>query len=309
MSYLEDLTLRLVAGAMRLPEDVRGRHAVFVAHAQNEDGGFAGRQGPSDPYYTGFALRGLAVASGLSESVASRAGRFLTQRLADEISIIDFVSLVFSAVLLENLSGIDVFADAGCDRTHTVAAMLDRFRRSDGGYAKNDRSPHSSTYHTFLAGACKQLVGLPVDDAAEMAHLVRTRNRDDGGFVELGPLRQSGTNPTAAGVGLLRLAGCLDEPTRGSAAEFLKGMQTAEGGFRANRRIPVADLLSTFTAMVTLADLDALAHVELGRVRRYAEALQQPQGGFRGGVWDDAADVEYTFYGLGTLALLASLNS
>jgi len=308
MAYLEQLTVRLAAGAIRLPEEIRRRHAALLADAQEPDGGFAGRQGPSDLYYTGFALRGLALLGGLSETVATRAGSFLAQRLAGETSSIDFVSLVFSAVLLETLSGIDVFAHAGRDPQQTVAATLDRFRRSDGGYAKTDRSPHGSTYHTFLAAACKQLVRLPLDDAAEMVALVRSRRRDDGGFVELGQLRQSGTNPTAAGVGLLRLADSLDEPTREHAAAFVAGMQTAEGGFRANRRIPVADLLSTFTALVTLADLEALAAVDPAHARQYAESLERPEGGFRGGAWDDAADVEYTFYGLGTLALLTSLD-
>ena len=85
-------------------------------------------------------------------------------------------------------------------------------------------------------------------------------------------------------------------------------MQNAEGGLRANTRIPVADLLSTFTALVSLADLDALSAVDLAAARHYAEILEQPAGGFRGGAWDDAADVEYTFYGLGTLALLTSLD-
>jgi len=67
----------------------------------------------------------------------------------------------------------------------------------------------------------------------------------------------------------------------------------------------VADLLSTFTGMVALADLDGLAELDLDRVARFVAALEQPQGGFRGGAWDDAADVEYTFYGLGISALLA----
>jgi len=308
MPYLEQLTVRLAAGAMHLPEEARRRHAAMLAGAQNEDGGFAGRRGPSDLYYTGFGLRGLALVGGLSEEVAARAGRFLAERVARQVPSIDFVSLVFSAALLETLSGIDVFADAGRDRRQTVAAALDRFRRPDGGYAKNDRSPHASTYHTFLAAACKQLVGLPLDDAGQMVALVGSRRRDDGGFVELAPLSQSGTNPTAAAIGLLRLTGSLDEPTRAQAAAFLAGMQTVEGGFRANRRLPVADLLSTFTALVSLADLDALAAVDAAGARRYAESLGQAEGGFRGGVWDDAADVEYTFYGLGALALSSGLD-
>ncbi len=309
MSYLTSLTLRLAAGAMRLPEDVRSRHAAFLAAAQNDDGGFPGRQGPSDLYYTGFALRGLAMLGGLSDPLVDAASRFLQQGLREDLTSIDFYSLVFSAVLLETLSGQDVFAAAGRDRREMVTATLKRLRRDDGGYAKNDRSPHSSTYHTFLAAGCKQLVGLPLDDAPEMIDLIRSRQRDDGGFVELGQLKQSGTNPTAAAIGLLRLADALDDPTRQGAVAFLVGMQNAEGGLRANARIPAADLLSTFTGLATLADSEAQAGADLDRARQYVEALEQSEGGFRGGVWDDTADVEYTFYGLGSLAVLAGLDS
>ena len=142
-----------------------------------------------------------------------------------------------------------------------------------------------------------------------MTDLVRSRKRDDGGFVELGQLNRSGTNPTAAAIGVLRIADALDAPIRQGVVRFLAGMQNAEGGLRANARIPVADLLSTFTGMTTLADLDRLAAVDLARARQYVEALELTEGGFRGGVWDDAADVEYTFYGLGSLAILAGLDS
>jgi geranylgeranyl transferase type-2 subunit beta len=81
-------------------------------------------------------------------------------------------------------------------------------------------------------------------------------------------------------------------------------MQGVEGGFRANTRIPLADLLSTFTGLAALDDLEALTSVDLAAVRRYVAALEMPEGGFRAGAWDDRADVEYNSYGLGALALL-----
>jgi geranylgeranyl transferase type-2 subunit beta len=105
------------------------------------------------------------------------------------------------------------------------------------------------------------------------------------------------------------LADALEDPIGQGAVRFLAGMQNAEGGLRANARIPAADLLSTFTGLATLADLDALAAVDLARARQYVETLELAEGGFRGGVWDDAVDVEYTFYGLGSLAVLAGLDS
>ena len=306
MSYLGNLTLRLAAGAMRLPEPVLRRHAEFLAAGQNPDGGFSGREGPSDLYYTGFALRGLALSAGLNEEIAARAAGFLRSRLEAPLSSIDFLSLVFSAVLLEAAAGVDVFHLAGLDRKQAVADATARFRREDGGYAKTERSGQSSTYHTFLVAACLQLVDAPIPEPPKIERLVRLRQRPDGGFVELDGLDRSGTNPTAAAVGLLRLLDAVEEPTRTASAKFLAGMQNAEGGLRAHTRIPAADLLSTFAGLTALADLDALSAVDTATARRYLDSLALPDGGFRGGAWDDRADLEYTFYGLGVLALLAT---
>jgi geranylgeranyl transferase type-2 subunit beta len=78
-----------------------------------------------------------------------------------------------------------------------------------------------------------------------------------------------------------------------------------DGGLRANDRVPLADLLSTFTGAWTLDRLGALEQLRREQVREFVRALEQADGSFRGGLWDEATDVEYTFYGLGTLALLA----
>jgi geranylgeranyl transferase type-2 subunit beta len=73
---------------------------------------------------------------------------------------------------------------------------------------------------------------------------------------------------------------------------------------RANTRIPIADLLSTFTGALTLLDLQAIDQIDIRAALRFAQGLQLEFGGFHAAVWDDADDVEYTFYGLGCLALL-----
>lgn len=310
MSYLAQWTLRLAAGALSLPEALRRRQAAYLAARQNPDGGFSGRQGESDPYYTGFGLRGLALQAALEEPTSTGAADFLQSRLAapptgEPLPAVDFLSLVFSAVLLEAIAGLDPFARRGIDRKQRVDQALEPLGRPDGSYAKTPRGAHGSTYHTFLVAACKELVGLGLDEGPAMLRWVASQRRADGGFVELAPLEHSGTNPTAAAIGLLSLLDGLDQPTRTTAARFLAGMQNAEGGLRANTRVPVADLLSTFSGLVALADLEALDRLDLEAARRYVRSLEMPEGGFRGGAWDDRADVEYTFYGLASLALLA----
>ena len=119
-------------------------------------------------------------------------------------------------------------------------------------------------------------------------------------------MHQGGTNPTAAAVGLLRILDGFDDVSCSSAAEFLASMQTPEGGLRANGRIPIADLLSTFTGLVALLDLQAAEKIDTAAADRYVESLADPAGGFRAAAWDTAVDVEYTFYGLGILGLLWS---
>ncbi|MFQ3650792.1 MAG: prenyltransferase/squalene oxidase repeat-containing protein, partial [Gemmataceae bacterium] len=66
--YLPRLNAQLAAGLRLVPEEVRAKHADFLRSRQNPDGGFSGREGGSDLYYTGFALRGLAVLEALDEA-------------------------------------------------------------------------------------------------------------------------------------------------------------------------------------------------------------------------------------------------
>lgn len=304
MSYLEDLTLRLAEGLGKLPEDKLDSHARFIASAQQPDGGFSGREGSGDLYYTGFALRGLALTGQLHGPVADRVGGFLRHHLNSQAPIVDFLSLIYGARLLDATAGIDIFEDCQPQWRENVIAMLEQYRRDDGGYAKSPEGARSSTYHTFLMLLCLELLDAVPTAPEAIVRFLKSQQRDGGGFVEISAMRRSGTNPTAAAIGALRVLNALDEETQQQTADFLADMQTDEGGLRANTRIPIADLLSTFTGLLTLQDLNAADEIETDLTRRFALALEDPAGGFHGAAWDEGKDVEYTFYGLGTLALL-----
>jgi geranylgeranyl transferase type-2 subunit beta len=307
--YLARLTARLADGVARLPAEVRARHAAYLRAAQNADGGFSGREGGSDLYYTGFALRGLAVLDALSADICTRAAGFLGDCLTRQASVVDFFSLLYACLLVQAAGGPDVLADSPADWPERVAATLEGLRRPDGGYAKTADGASGSTYHTFLVGLCYQLLGRPLPRAAEVARFVASRRREDGGYVEVAPMRRGGTNPTAAAVGLLQMTAgehpAALEGAREGVIRFLLDMASPEGGLRANGRAPLADLLSTFTAAWTLDQLGSLGRLDVEQVRRYVGSLEKGGGGFRGGLWDEGDDVEYTFYGLGALALVA----
>lgn len=306
--YLTRLTNRLLEGIERLPSDVRARNTRYLLEAQNADGGFSGREGGSDLYYTGFALRSLAVLQALNPDVCGRVAGFLRTKMGGSAGVVDFFSLVVSCYLVPIGGGPDILADAPPDWKDRVAATLETFRAPDGGYGKTPGAPHGSTYTSFLVTLCLQLLGRPNPESEKLAAFVKSRRRADGGYVEIGAMKRSGTNPTAAGVGLLQILDELDEAGARETADFLAALPSPfEGGLRANDRIPAADLLSTFTGGWTLDQLGAANKLDWEQVRDYALACARFDGGFRGGLWDERADVEYTFYGLGTLALAALL--
>lgn len=305
-NYLQDLNARLAAGVAQLPEAMRIRHARFLESLQNEDGGFSGREGESDLYYTGFALRGLSVLDALTPEICVKAMNFLRGCLTKQTSVVDFFSFLYACVLIQATSSVDVLEGSAADWPQRVSAALEGYRTKDGGYNKSPGAPSGSTYHTFLVGLCFELLGQSLPHPAEVLQFVQSRRREDGGYVEVAAMRRSGTNPTAAAIGLLQLlegrelAREAAEPT----IEYLAQMPSMEGGLRANDRIPLADLLSTFTGCWTLDQLGALDRINPRRAFQYVQSLERAEGGFLGGVWDEASDVEYTFYGLGSLALL-----
>ncbi len=292
-------------GLEQVPEEIRRRHADYFKRAQQPDGGFAGRMGGSDVYYTSFALRGLAILGELYGELAERAADFLRRRLPCEEKLIDQMSLIFAAALLDAAAGIDVYTPAGDAWKEAFAARLHALRREDGGYAKGPDGAASSTYHTFLALLCLELTGRQVDAPERIVRFIQTQRDPLGGFREIRVGKRPGTNPTAAAIGILRMLDALDDETRLSTAAFLADMQDDDGGLLANSRIPIADVLSTFTGLLTLADLDQLQTVNRPAAFRFIQSVQHGEGGFLAAIWDDVRDVEYTFYGLGSLALLA----
>lgn len=309
--YLQKLTNQLIDGLNRVDPSVKELHSRYLQSAQNPDGGFSGREGGSDLYYTAFALRGLAVLDALPPNVVEPAAEFLTQSLQSSTSMVDFYSFLYACGIVQIAGGPDVLSNSPDGWPDRVAATLEALRTSDGGYAKSPGAVGGSTYHTFLVGLTYELLGRKMPQPERTIEFVQSRQREDGGYVELKPMKRSGTNPTAAAVGTMQLIYGDDFSPKDfeHVVDFLAEMPSMEGGLCANTRIPVADLLSTFTGCWTLFQLQALDRVDTDAALRYARSLENKYGGFRGGIWDENADVEYTFYGLGNLGLLTPEES
>lgn len=303
LSYLNELTLRLAAGMQNVDPSLRQLHATWLLQQQRLDGGFAGREGESDPYYTAFALRSLLILDALTEEVANDAAEFLRTRLTRREGIVDLISLIFGAAICEMAGGAQVIQDGQTQWVDNLVQLLRSLRTDDGGFAKSPEGRAGSTYQTFLSTLCLELIGRQPDDPDQVIAFLQSQQHPDGGFLEIRVAKRAGVNPTAAAIGTLKTLGQLEVAQHHATVDFLAEMQSDEGGFTANTRIPFADLLSSCTGMITLHDLNAAEQVDGAALRRYAESMQQPNGGFAGFYMDQTADVEYTFYGLATLAL------
>ena len=298
MTTLDQLDALLLTGALDLGPAFRGAQLQYVRRCQLPDGGFPGRRGGADRYYTDFALR-LVVLLGGDEVVCDRAAGYL-RALPEPRDLIE----VFCAL---NASRLLMSADiiVSCDHSRLHEVLL-RQAVGSGGFAKSHGGPVSA-YATFLASLCCEMLALGFPEPGAAAEAVLALRGEGGGFREVRGSGPEQTNATAAAVGFLNLTGALPEEVARGAARFLESMPSLAGGLRAHAAAPCADLLSTFTGLVALVGLPEADRVDLGALARFAGELAQSEGGFAATKEDLESDLEYTYYGVATLALLRAI--
>lgn len=305
--YLIDLAQTLQTGLGQYPAGRWDLHRDFILNQQCADGGFRGREGDSDLYYTGFAIRALLLIEGLNERVLQALIGYLEQERSHVSAPVDLLNWISCAVSVQMGSGVDLLAEPAAQTwLEESLQKLDQLRREDGGFAKGEEGNLSSTYQTFLIVMTLDLLGRKIPEPDRIIDFLFDRQRDDGGFVEISPMRRSGTNPTAAATATLKLLGGVDAALIADVRDFLKDVQRDDGGVAANTRIPFSDVLSTFTALVALRDLQiSPGGLHFSSQDFVKQGLELEAGGFRAALWDHQADVEYTYYALGVLGLTA----
>ena len=282
-------------GLRRIGSGFLCRHRRFILSAQAPDGGFAGREGGADLYYTHFGLRAADVL-GLdgADDVWTGAAGFFEGVDGPVRDVVECYCEAFGRAVLARVAHPPrPGAEAG-DRT---ARLKDACRSELPGGGRP-----AGLYRVFLAYMALELLGeRPPADA--VARFVMDRRCADGGFGDTENAERGSLNPTAAGILLLCRCGSEDEAA--GAGEFLAELQQEDGGFPAHPDAPASDLMSTFTALVALGKLGRLDRVRLGGAARFARGLAADDGGFLGAPGDKEVDVEYSFYGLGVIGLLS----
>ncbi len=295
IGFLPALDGVLQTGAGTLGQAIMSHIAQFIDTQQSPDGGFSGRQGKSDLYYTDFGFRTLRLVS--NNTGPSMATLPFIQRIAQPKDVLE----CFSILNIRRMLGADEVTNP-LDMSEIVST-INRQRLPNGGYTRPNGTTVSA-YHTFLAMLCYEMLGVDMPDQEGSLQALYGLRQPDGGYCETSGEPCSQTNATAAVVACLTLLGGIRTDEAAQTAEFLATMQSPGGGLRAIPLIEEADLLSTFTGMVCLSGLDHLGRLNLPLTARFISSLLTSDGGFRASASDGEADIEYTYYGLGALSLL-----
>ena len=315
MSFLNLLRDDVRDGLARVSPEYRDKHARWIIAQQRPEGGFGNRRAKADLYYTAFALRSLSALNVLTPEIAKAASGFLLglMRLPEAARIKQpagcFSDAVMSAswwdslVLCEEIVGPQLSVDESAAAKAATCGRLDKMRRPDGGWGKTDVDASGSLYHTFLAVSAYLRMNEEPPEQPRALEFLKSLAQPDGGFLENKYSKRPGTNGCAAGVVLSLLLGDADNLAR--HGDFVASMFSAEGGFYATPAAPIADLLSTYTALFTLKILTRDEPRLREKALVYARSLEAPPGGYTGFALETIVDCEYTFYGLGVESICA----
>jgi geranylgeranyl transferase type-2 subunit beta len=296
------ITSFLRYGIEHLSTGLKNGTADYVVSRRREDGGYPGRCGGSDPYYTDFALRILSLVR--PEEVKHPA----TLAYADWTGEIADIPECFNRLSIAQLCEIELPRSAG--------DCLNRHRLLSECYRRSTDSEAPSAYCTFLGTICEEMLGLESRKWMGAANRILELQSADGGFSDTDSGSGSQTNPTSAATGYLAQAMLFEtklsdgeksdlEAAIDNAGTFLLNMQAKGGGFLALAKASYPDLLSTFTALAALASMNRIKQANLREHAQFVGSVADADGGFRSCMVDTQSDIEYTHYGLGCLALIA----
>ena len=284
----------MLAAARRaaLPADRRRRLEAFIRSQVSPGGGFADRSGRADLYYTVFGIESL---SALGLEVPRGPLRNYLEGFGDGAGL----DLVHLACLVRCWSA--CLGEPPAGRRRRLLELLAEHRTSDGGYALRPGTEAGTAYGCFLAlGICQDLhVELP--RPGDVLAFLETLRAGAGGYGNSAGLSLAQVPATAAAATVRRH---LDSPPEPTVAEWLLAQRRQDGGFAAAPIVPRSDLLSTATAVHTLAHMGVPLDELRGDTRAFVEGLWCDSGGFRSQGGEESPDCEYTFYALLTLGHL-----
>lgn len=269
--------------SMATLDESAGLVADYILGKLNSDGGFSGRSSHSDLYYTVFGI----------ESLIAIGREVYEDAVADYLKSFDpeVLDLVHLGCLVRCMKDLQLAPDI--DR---IADRLTQYRTADGGFNNIKNSANGSMYGCFFATAIFQDLGIEIAAKQGIMDCIDSLTIDDGSFANDTAMNRGTTPSTAAAITLKYYLSGEQSPR---SIDWLLSQMHPNGGFASIPGAPIADLLSTATALHALSLASVrLNDVDTEKCLDFIDSLWSGKGGFCGSLADQAADCEYTFYGL-----------
>lgn len=180
---------------------------------------------------------------------------------------------------------------------------IEEYQAADGGYNHNQKGAKKSTiYANYLVWTLFQDIKTEQQVLDKILHANNSLRTNNGAFANDENSLDGVTSSTAAGL-IMSLPILPDN--WGESKEWLQKMLTKRGGFKAAEGVPLADLLSTSTALLALKlSGENMQHYSEKSVN-FINLHWDESGGFFGSIADMTCDVEYTYYALLALGVLS----
>lgn len=287
--------LQVARLAPRLLGDSTDLVRDFFRRQITPEGGGRDRAGRPDLYYTIFALAGMQA---LDVPPPTEQVEAYLRTFGDGATL-DFVHVSALARCWTSIGPERM--PAGLDRA--LLERVEMFRTPDGGYEGNRDATHGTAYGAFVALGAYQDLGHKPPKLLKLIQALKSLESADGAWSNFPGAKIGALNATAGAVTLIRHLGF---PVNQEVGNWVMAQAHPQGGFVAVPGAPLPDLLSTATALHTLAALEhRVPSVIHERCMDFMDSLWTAEGGFHGHWADEFVDAEYTYYGLLALGHLS----
>ena len=341
--YLRVLDQMLADGVAGLGEAFVRRQVGFVRSRQQPDGGFAGRRGGSDAYYTDFAVRILALFSP-EDAALPRAAAYLASLSEAPADVVECFSRLNTARILglqigdcglciarlPGRSAYEAFLAALClEILESAAATMGDEAGESSATRGGDGAEGEWTDHTASARTVWVSPPLPPNPGGTPPHPTSPPPRigGQGGRDPHAHRRSEMPDPLVevdtAASGATRAEARYYEPglhqpdaplrtvLQSAVADLpsaIQALQRPDGGFAGVPGEPAGQTNATAAAAAFLTLRVALSEEDAARAAAFLAGMQAADGGLRAHAAAPAGDLLSTFTGLLTLFGLDDLQ-
>ncbi len=293
----------------------------FLKTCYHKEGGFTDRAGNADPYYSVFGYS-LAYVFDVEVNTDMQKKAVKRWKESQKIDLVHAVSIIQCAVLIEVLelkqkskaltglfSGLEPAVSfvrskvaRKVKKVHSdLFEIIEEYRSVDGSYNQLKKNmPVGNIYATFLVWSLYEDMGI----AGKNDNIFRCLSGlklEDGSYVNDISSKSGVTSAASAGI-IMQLAQG-NKHVR-SSVDWLKRMYNRQGGFTIGENLPMADILSTATALFAMSMAKEPMESYATKTTEFINLHWDKSGGFFGSIADMKPDCEYTFYALLTLGLI-----